>query len=202
MKISVSHASIRLEGEKIIYFDPYDIYHESHDADYIFITHDHYDHYSSEDIDKVKNDNTKIIVPKCLEHKECSLVVGVGEEYSIDGITFKTIPSYNIDKSYHPKSKEYVGYNILLEDKYYYIMGDTDRTDEADLVKTDICFVPIGGTFTMDYKEAADYINYIKPKEVIPIHYGKIVGDVSLGKEFKNLVNDDIKVTLKIGGEE
>lgn len=202
MKISVSHSSIRLEGEKIIYFDPYDIFTESHDADYIFITHDHYDHYSSEDIDKVKNENTKIIVPKCLENKECSLVVEVGKEYSIDDITFKTIPSYNVDKSYHPKSKEYVGYNVLLEDEYYYIMGDTDRTPEADLVKTDICFVPIGGTFTMNVDEAADYINYIKPKEVIPIHYGKIVGDISLGKDFKKLVDENIEVTLKIGGEE
>ena len=71
MKIDViTQAAIRLEGKKIIYFDPYKITNESHDADYIFITHDHYDHYDEESINNIKKDSTKIIVPKCLESKQ------------------------------------------------------------------------------------------------------------------------------------
>ena len=112
---------------------------------------------------------------------------------------FTGVPSYNIDKQYHPKEKEYVGYNILLNDCYYYIMGDTDRTPETDKVKTDVCFVPIGGTFTMNVEEAADYINDIKPVKAIPIHYGKIVGEKSLGTKFKNMVDDNIEVEVLIG---
>ena len=119
--------------------------------------------------------------------------------YEIDGIKFSTVPSYNMDKPFHPREKYYVGYNILLEDKYYYIMGDTDRTPEAEQVKANICFVPIGGTYTMDVDEAADYINTVKPELAIPIHYGSIVGDPSLGKEFKEKVNKEIKVEIKIG---
>ena len=201
MKIEVlSHASIKIIGEKIIYIDPYDIHEKLEDADYIFITHDHYDHFDSESINSIKNDTTKLIVPKCLEGNG-DLVVEPDKEYIIDNIKFQTISSYNTDKSFHPKSKEYVGYNILLEDEYYYIMGDTDRTPEADLVKTDICFVPIGGTYTMDVNEAADYINFIKPKVAVPIHYGKIVGDISLGREFKDKVSSDIEVKILITEE-
>ena len=203
MKIEViHHASIRLEDEKIIYFDPYDIKEEKHDADYIFITHDHYDHYDEDAIKKVKNNQTKIIVPECLKEKEHDLVVEPDKDYQLDNLFFQTISSYNINKNYHPKEKKYIGYNLLLNNTYYYIMGDTNRTPEADKVKTDICFVPIGGTFTMDTNEAADYINDLNPKEVIPIHYGKIVGDISLGEEFKEKIKDNIKVTLYIKKEE
>lgn len=200
MKIEVlNHASIKLSADKIIYFDPYDIKDELHDADYIFITHDHYDHYDELSINNIKNSTTKIIVPKCLQSKENNLVVEPNNEYKLDNLTFKTIPSYNLlGKSFHPKEKAYVGYNILLNGLYYYVMGDTDRTDETDQVVTDICFVPIGGEFTMDLDEAVSYINDIKPKKAIPIHYGKIVGAKSLGEEFKNKINENIEVDIYI----
>lgn len=200
MKIEVlHHASIKLTGDKIIYFDPYKIEEEFHDADYIFITHDHYDHYDPESIEKVRNDHTKIVVPYCLKDKEHHLLADGYRYYEIDGIKFTTVPSYNINKQFHPREKYYVGYNILLEDRYYYIMGDTDRTPETDMVKTDICFVPIGGTYTMDVDEAAEYINDLKPQVAIPIHYGMITGDLSMGKEFQDKVNKEIKVEIKIG---
>ena len=199
MKIEVfKQSSIKLTGEKIIYFDPYNIEEEYHDADYIFITHDHYDHYDEKSIEKVKKENTKIIVPICLKDKPHHLLVEGYRMYGIDDIKFNTIPSYNIEKPFHPREKYYVGYNILLEDKYYYIMGDTDRTPEADQVKTNICFVPIGGTYTMDVKEAIDYINDLHPEKAIPIHYGSIVGDKELGEEFKKNIKEDIEVELFI----
>ena len=193
------HASIKLSGEKIIYFDPYDIKEKYNDADYIFITHDHYDHYDLESINNVKKETTKIIVPICLKDENNDYyAVEDNKEYDIDNIKFSTIPSYNIDKAFHPKEKRYVGYNILLEGKYYYIMGDTDRTIEADNVKTDICFVPIGGTYTMNVEEAIKYINDLKPEVTIPIHYGLITGSKQLAEEFKDKINKDIKVEIKI----
>ncbi len=199
MKIEVlSHASVKLEDEKVIYVDPYDIKEEFHDADYIFITHDHYDHYDEKSIQKIKKDHTKIIVPTCLKDKNHDLVVEPNHEYQIDSIVFYTIPSYNTKSSFHPKEANYVGYNLLINGVYYYIMGDTNRTSESDLVKTNICFVPIGGTYTMDVLEAVDYINSLKPKIAIPIHYGKIVGDITLGEEFKEKIDKNIEVQLMI----
>ena len=58
----LKHSSIRIETkEGILYVDPYQIEKESHDADYIFITHSHYDHFSKEDIEKIKKEGTKIV---------------------------------------------------------------------------------------------------------------------------------------------
>ena len=193
----IHHATIKFTGNKIIYFDPYKIEDELHDADYIFITHDHYDHYDLDSINNIRKETTKIIVPKCLENEDNYLVVEPNKEYKVDDLCFKTISSYNTNKSFHPKEKEYVGYNILLDDKYYYIMGDTDRTPEAENVKADVCFIPIGGVYTMDVYEAIDYINDTKPTKAIPIHYGLIVGDKSLSNTFKENIKD-VKIELFI----
>ena len=204
MNIQVfNQASIKLTSNKVIYFDPYQLVEKKHDADIIFITHDHYDHYEEESIKKALNNKTILVIPKILEKQAASitnnlLVVEPGKTYVINGITFETVPSYNHSAPYHPKEKQYVGYNVFVDEVKYYVMGDTDRTPETENVKTDVCFVPIGGTYTMDVEEATNYINYIKPKKVIPIHYGSIVGDISLGTTFKNKINREIEVEILI----
>jgi len=204
MKINVfNQASIKLENNVNIYFDTYNFKSEIHDADYIFITHDHYDHYDEESINKIIKDNTTIIVPGYLKEKASKLinrviVVEPNKTYQVDDIKFETVASYNINKKFHPQENGNVGYILTIDGIKYYVMGDTDRTQETDMVKTDVCFVPIGGTYTMDVNEAIDYINYIKPKKAIPIHYGSIVGDITLGEEFKNKINKEIEVELLI----
>ena len=201
MKINVlNHASIKLEDNIKVYFDPYQIEKTYNDADYIFITHDHYDHYDEQSINKIINENTIVILPKCLETKKNIyrnvLIVESNKTYQLANLSFETVNSYNKIAPFHPKEKDYLGYNVLINETKYYVMGDTNRTEETDLVKTDICFVPIGGTYTMDIKEASDYINYLRPKKAIPIHYGSIVGDKSLAEEFKKLIKEEIEVEI------
>lgn len=204
MKIKVfNQAAIKIESTKNIYFDPYQIKEEFHDADYIFITHDHYDHYDEESIKNIMKSETMIVVPECLKERVSKLttnyfLVSPNEKYNLADLSFETTFSYNIDKPFHPKEKGYVGYKIKLEDKHLYIMGDTDYLEENLHMTCDICFIPIGGTYTMDVQEAAAYINELKPELAIPIHYGSIVGDLGLSKQFIDLVNPDIKVEVYI----
>ena len=200
------HSSIRFNKGLIIYFDPFKINENYHDADIIFITHSHYDHYSEEDISKVIKDNTTIVVPKDLEDmvlqfgfaKEHIIVVSPNEEYSVLGINFKTIPAYNANKNFHPKSNEWVGYIVNLDQTTYYIAGDTDITEENRQVKCDVAFVPIGGTYTMTYSEAAELFNKIKPQIAVPIHYGLIVGNKEDANNFANLVDKEIECKILI----
>ena len=132
------HSSIRISKNKVIYIDPYKIEENYNDADIIFLTHDHYDHYSEEDIDKVINKNTIIVIPeemiaKLLRKgidKNSILVVKPNEEYMVQGIKFETIPSYNVNKKFHPKENNWVGYIITIDEVRYYIAGDTDITEE------------------------------------------------------------------------
>ena len=200
------HSSIKFEKGEVLYFDPYKINKNYNDADVIFITHSHYDHFSEEDILKVKKETTKIVVPedlynKCLEigfDENNILVVTPNMEYEVNNIKFKTIPAYNINKNFHPKANNWVGYIITLDNVVYYIAGDTDITEENKKVKCDIAFVPIGGTYTMTAKEGATLVNEINPKIVIPIHYGLIVGTKEDEEIFKNSLTGNIKCEILI----
>lgn len=198
------HSSIRFSKEEVIYFDPFKIERNYNDADVIFITHDHYDHYSEEDIGKVVKEDTIIVVPEDLKTKllkkdwkeENIILVRPNESYTVKNIRFKTIPAYNVNKQFHPKENAWVGYLLEIEGVTYYIAGDTDITEENKKVKCDVAFVPVGGTYTMDYKEAAELINEIKPKIAVPTHYGSIVGSKKDGIKFSKLVNSEIIVEI------
>ena len=200
------HSSIKINGEKIIYIDPYKIKEINKDADLIFITHEHYDHYSIEDINKIKKNNTRFIVPNSMKNRliidrisENDIIsVDVKNKYNVDDIEFETIPAYNINKNFHPKNNNWVGYIININNIKYYIAGDTDMTEEAINVKCDIAFIPIGGTYTMDYKEAATLTNKIKPKYAIPIHYGLIVGKYEDAINYSNLLDKEIECKIII----
>ena len=200
------HSCIKFNKEEVIYFDPFKIEKNYNDADVIFITHDHYDHYSEEDIDKVIKERTIIVAPEDMLTKllkkgferENIVLVELNEKYRVRGIEFKTIPAYNVNKQFHPKANEWVGYLIELEGITYYIAGDTDITEENKKVNCDVAFVPVGGTFTMDYKEAAELINEIKPKIAVPTHYGSIVGEKSDGVSFSKLVSPEIEVEILV----
>ena len=198
------HSSIKYDGEKVIYIDPFKIKEESKDADIIFITHSHYDHFSKEDINKIKKEDTIIVITKDLEKEALNLgfkkiiVVEPNKEYEIEDIKVETIPAYNINKKFHPKGNNWVGYIIHINGVSYYIAGDTDITEENKSVKCDVAFVPIGGTFTMNYEESASLVNEIKPKIVVPIHYGEIVGTKQDAEKFKELIDKNIKCEILI----
>lgn len=193
-----TQSSIKIDN---IYFDPFKIENESHDADYIFITHSHYDHFDMESINKLKNDHTIFIIPDDeIIKKELTNynIVSPNKEYNINGLVFRTVPSYNINKKFHPKDNNWLGYIVTIDNETYYIMGDTDVTDESKLVKCDYLFIPIGGYYTMDYKEASILTNIIKPRVVYPIHFGSIIGDKDYYDKFKVLINNETEVINKL----
>lgn len=181
-----NHASLRLERDRVMYIDPFKIEGTPNDADIIFCTHDHFDHLSPGDIKKVMKAETILVVPrenakkmrKLVKKGQLRDVVGVEpfNEYEAHGIKFKTVPAYNVDKKFHPKKKNWLGYIVYVEGAGYYFAGDTDYIPEMDDIEADVVFLPVGGTYTMDALAAAKAANAIKPKMAVPIHFGSVVG--------------------------
>jgi len=193
-----TRSSIKITGTKTVYFDPLDIEGEPHDADMIFVTHEHYDHFSPDDIRKVCKADTQIVVPFTMLDMVVESKFPVWALHGIsplqtenyDRVKCQGIPAYNMDKPYHSKNKNWIGYLVELDGKTYYAMGDTDVTLEAKAVDADVVFVPIGGKYTMDAAEAAEFINEKQPGLVVPIHFG----DSGVGDSFVKMLRPEIEV--------
>ncbi len=201
------HNSIRIKsGCGNIYVDPFRLNEAPEDAAFVFITHDHYDHFSPEDIEKTAGKNTVLIVPEKMENKAeklmgtVSRIVSVkpGAAYEADDLEFETVPMYNILKPFHPKSAHWCGYVLNVDGRRIYIAGDIDRIKEAKAVKCDIALIPAGGFYTMDAKQAAELVNAMKPSVAIPVHYGEIVGKPEDGRIFAEKVKAPVRAEIKI----
>lgn len=201
------HSSIRFEKNgKVIYVDPFRIEGSPNDADIILCTHTHWDHFSNEDILKVKKENTILVTTSDSDDKikevgfteENSLKVFSNKKYSILDIVIETVPSYNVNKEFHKKEFEWVGYILELDGNRYYIAGDTDVNDDNRNVKCDVAFLPVGGKYTMTATEAAGLANQIKPKIAVPTHYAEIVGEVTNAQEFAHMLNPKIECVIYI----
>jgi L-ascorbate metabolism protein UlaG (beta-lactamase superfamily) len=200
----LTHSSIKISGKRVIYFDPFEVKEESHDADLIFITHEHHDHFSPEDIKKAANADTWIIMPEGMrgceektENLKCKFVHSYGM-IEAKGIMINAVPEYNRLKPFHTRGKGYVGYVVTIGDVRYYVAGDTDMTPENQDIKCDVALVPVGGKYTMDCREAAKFVNHMKPKLAVPTHYGIVAGSPNDGKRFAELVDSGIEVRIMI----
>lgn len=184
----LGHATIKLSGSKIIYFDPYRLT-QNDQADLVLITHDHYDHLSPKDLDKVRTAKTIIILPKGSKNPPQGDVrfVQPGDKVTIEGVAIQVVPAYNSGKQFHPRSAGYVGYIVTLDGVKYYHAGDTDLIPEMKELCPDVAFLPVGGTYTMTAAEAARAAEIIKPKIAVPIHWGAIVGSQKDAVQFKEL---------------
>ena len=188
-----AQSSIRLEGSKTVYFDPFQIKDERHDADFIFITHEHFDHFSPDDIAKVANENTVMVSPLSMRDA-VEKVKSVGDKVSTDvelsrkidlnGVMFRAVRAYNVGKPFHQKESNWVGYKVYLDGETFFVTGDTDANEENLQVYCDVLLVPCGGKYTFNAEEAADFAARIKPGKAIPTHYGNVVGSPDDGERF------------------
>lgn len=205
MKIEInSHSSIKISGERILYFDPFGLEAEPRDADIIFFTHSHYDHLSPTDAKKCANAGTVFVAPASCEKElkkngfENAVYFTPGEEKTVCGLSVKAVSAYNKIKPFHPKANGWLGYIVSVDGEKVYVAGDTDAIEENTAISCDTALIPVGGTYTMDFAEAAEYVNAIKPKTAIPTHYGSIVGKTDDGKRFAELLDGGIKASILI----
>ncbi len=187
----LGHASFRIDADEgvKIYIDPFKLGSGLPQADIILVTHDHFDHCSPEDIDKIASKDTVIIGPSCIADKLPHPVTALspGEKTAVKGIIIETVPAYNPAKNFHPKANGYLGFIITTGGKRIYHAGDTDFIPEMKSIKADIALLPIGGTYTMTAEEAAQAADLINPAIAVPMHYGSIAGSVQDAEKFKKL---------------
>ena len=183
------HDAFRIDDNgKQIYIDPWKMPVDALKADYIFITHSHYDHYSVKDIRSLSDNSTKIIGPQDVASREgrSAIALSPNQKKDLDQLNIVAVPAYNINKQFHPKANNWIGFIITLSDGVsIYHAGDTDFIPEMRSLKVDIALLPVSGTFVMTAEEAIEAANSFNPHIAIPMHFGDIVGDQSDAERFK-----------------
>lgn len=203
-KISIEwlgHDCFRLKGEgKTLYTDPYNI-SETEKAELILLTHDHYDHCSPDDIEKIASDKTTIVCNSITAKKIAgkTLIIEEGEEKEVDGTRISAVPAYNTNKPFHPRGMG-IGFVVQLGDKKVYHAGDTDFIPEMKNLSgmIDIALLPVSGKYVMNAEEAARAAETIKPGIAIPMHYGSIVGSPDDAERFKELYSGKTVILEKV----
>jgi L-ascorbate metabolism protein UlaG (beta-lactamase superfamily) len=191
----LGHDSFRLDGTTTVYIDPWKLPAGLPPAGLVLVTHEHSDHLSLPDIGALAGPDTVVVGPASvtaqLADRE-TVTVAPGDGIEVRGVGIEAVPAYNLDKfrapgqPYHPREAGYVGYVIALDGVRYYHAGDTDAVPEMADVHCDVALLPVGGTFTMTWDEAAAACDLLHATAAVPMHYGEIVGDAGDAERFRD----------------
>jgi L-ascorbate metabolism protein UlaG (beta-lactamase superfamily) len=203
MEISwISHACFKITSEngKILYTDPYKIPKDEQKADFVIISHSHYDHMDHKSINNIIKEGTIVLGPLSIS-KELKKYNGkgleFGQEYEFEDIKIKPVRAYTIEKNTHPKENNWMGYIITSDGIKIYHAGDTELIPEMRELQSEnikVALLPCGGTYTMNFQEAISAALEINPEIIVPMHNW----DKNLN-EFKELLNQrspSIKVEI------
>lgn len=193
---------IRTEDGKTIIIDPYNISEKATEkkADFVFITHSHYDHCSIKDIEKIIKPETTIVVPADAQSKITKLeevnmqVIEAGDKLSFDEDKLKVeaIPAYNIDKDFHTKADSWIGYLLKFDKVIIYHTGDSDKIPEMEKLsgygkhgQEFVALLPVSGTYVMTADEAGEVAKMLNVDLAIPMHYGAgVAGTIEDAEKF------------------
>lgn len=179
------HASIRIEYDgREIMIDPvkklggktidYTIMPK---ADYIFVTHEHGDHFDKEALKLLTGEKTQLIMNKrCADMYGPCLVLQNNQSATLGDIEVEAVPAYNTSEGrtqFHPKGRDN-GYILTIDGLRIYIAGDTEDIPEMlDIKNIDIAFMPCNQPYTMTPEQLVRAAKTVKPKVLFPYHYGQ-----------------------------
>jgi len=156
------HSCFEITNDMTVVTDPHDgrsigIPTPSVAGDIILVSHDHFDHNSIKTVEK-----------------EDSKIIKDDRKRNISNIEIRGIETFH-DEARGAKRGKNIMYKFTMEGVNFCHMGDLghelDDETAQKIGDVDILFIPVGGNFTIDDKQAWNVINKIKPKIIIPMHY-------------------------------
>ena len=183
-------SSFRWQGDgPVVYVDPWGV-GDGVPADVILITHAHFDHLQPGEIERLRTPTTKLVAPRDVADELTGDVTPIepGQAVEANGLKIEAVPAYNTAEErldMHPRAKGWVGYLFEFGGRSYYHAGDTDALPELESLDPDVAMVPIGGTYTMDWEQAAGFVKAMEPRMAVPMHFGFVVCSPSAAGRFR-----------------
>ena len=176
--IEIKYDGLSIQVDPVKKLPPETDYSKFGKANFIFVTHEHFDHFDKDAIATLTGETTKVILNKnCAEMLGSGTAMSNGESLRLrDDITLEAVPAYNTtpDRTkFHPKGRDN-GYVITLDGLRIYIAGDTEDIPEmAQLKDIDIAFLPCNQPYTMTPEQLANAAKMFHPKVVYPYHFSE-----------------------------
>ena len=155
-------------------------WNEAPAPDVVLVTHDHGDHVGdavdicrgSKAVCCCVYDTAQVLVNQGLPVNRLAAAFNMGGTVTVRGAAITMTPASHTSESGAP-----AGYVVRMPDAFtFYHAGDTALFGDMALIgeyhELDVALLPIGGMYTMDPKQAVHACRLLRPKQVIPMHYG------------------------------
>jgi L-ascorbate metabolism protein UlaG (beta-lactamase superfamily) len=189
-------SSIRIRrGGLEIQIDPYAV-SEPSTADYVLLTHPHYDNFSEADIARVRGPETVVIAPASMKKllEDADHFLRPGDMLQLEGLDLLAMPAHNVEKKFHPPESGWLGYVFTVDGVTYYHAGDTDYLDSMATVRCDVAFLPCDGHYTMDADDAARAATACGASVLVPVHWGDSWGSPRDVERLRSRFAGEVKV--------
>lgn len=183
-----------------LYVDPVGV-PEDGEADYVLLTHPHYDNFSEEGIARVRGTGTVVVAPATMKKQleDADHFMRAGDLVSLDGVDILAVPAHNLQKKFHPAESGWLGYVFTLGSVTYYHAGDTDLLASMEDIRCDVAFLPCDARYTMDPSDAARAAEMVGARVVVPIRWGDADGSDDDPKRMDRLFDGDVHLLDRAG---
>jgi len=167
------HSSLRIRRRGIeIHVDPWGVT-EKGEADYILLTHPHYDNFSEEDIAKVRGAETVVVAPTSMRKQlsDVDHLLRPGDLIQLDRIDILAVPAHNREGKFHLADSGWLGYVFSLDEVTYFHAGHTDLLDSMAGIRCDVAFLPCCSDYTIGPEEAVKVGEVCGASVIVPLHW-------------------------------
>jgi len=189
--IRLGHSCFRIQNDgTTLIIDPFEdsigLKMPKVSADIVLSSHDHYDHAN---FNAIRGESFKISTPG---------------EYEVKDVFIYAIKSYHDDNHGQDRGENLIFFIEIEGMKLVHLgdFGQKELTQEQlkKLEGVDILMIPVGGTFTIDAKKAAEIISILEPAMVIPMHYKELGVKLNIDplEKFKKEIGNKMEIIDKL----
>lgn len=174
---------------------------EPSEADYILLTHPHFDNFSEEAIERLRTPDTVVMAPASMKKllEDGDHFLRPGDMLQLEGLDLLAVPAHNVDKRFHLPEQGWLGYVFTVGGVTYYHAGDTDFLPSMFGIRCDVAFLPCGGHYTMGPVDAARAGEACGASVVVPIHWGDPHGTREDAASIADRFSGDVQILDRAG---